>query len=69
MERANSTVNALFKIEVFEPEQILLFRLPHTINNILDVQHIICLTVSSISERHIWGVGLRNWRKSKMWWP
>ncbi len=50
----------LFKVKVAEPTQALLLGLPNTVNNILDVQDEVSLTVSGIAEGHVRRVGLRN---------
>jgi hypothetical protein len=56
----------LFEVEVFESQEVLFLCLPDTVYDILNVQHKICLTIPSISERHVWRIGLRNRRKRKM---
>ena len=51
---------SLFQAKVSQPAQSLLFRFPYSIDDILHVKDIICLTVSSVPERHQWRIGLRN---------
>ena len=58
--------NILFKVKVTQTTKTLLLGLPHSIDYILDVQDKISLAVSSVAERHVWWVSLRNRRKGQM---
>jgi len=60
------TRDLLFEIEILEFAQALLFRLPDAIDNILNAQHEVCLTVSCVAEGHIWWISLGNGRQSQM---
>lgn len=51
---------SLFQAKIPETTQILFFRFPYSIHNILHINDIIRLTVTSVSERHQWWVCLRN---------
>lgn len=57
------------EIKVLKNAAALLLGLPHTINDILDSDAIVGLTIAGISERHEGGVNLRNRREGQMWWP
>lgn len=61
--------NILLEIEFTQATERVLFGLPHTIDDILDVQDEIRLAVSSVSERHVGWISLRNRRQRQMRWP
>ena len=58
--------NVLFQVELLELTQILLFRLPYSIHNVLDVQNEVGLTVSRVAEWHIRRIRLSNGRQRQM---
>lgn len=56
----------LLEAEVLEPAKTLLFRLPHAVDNILDVENVVSLAVSSVTEWHARWIHLRNGCESQM---
>lgn len=62
-------IYSLFQIEFLELAQVLLLGLPNSIHNVLDVQDEVCLTIPSISEGHVWWIGLCNGSQSQVGRP
>jgi hypothetical protein len=61
--------NVLFQAEVLEPAKTFLLGLPDTVDNILDVENVVCLAVAGIAEGHARRVHLRDGSKGEMGWP
>lgn len=62
-------VDVLFQTEVLKGAETLFFSSPDAVDNILDGDCVVCLAVSSVSERHAWRIHLRNWCQCEMRWP
>jgi hypothetical protein len=61
--------HSLLKVKIAESAEGLFLGLPHAVNNILNVQDKVGLAVSSIAERHVRRIGLRNGSQSQMRGP
>ena len=59
----------LLEIELLQLAQVLLLGLPNTIDDILNVQNKVGLTVAGISEGHVGWVCLRDRGECQMRWP
>jgi hypothetical protein len=61
--------NLLLKTEVLESAKAFFLCLPDAVDDILDVQNIVCLAVARIAKGHARRVHLRDGSEGKMRWP